>query len=418
MELSMRSKRELSREYSRIYKRSSRAGKSRILDEFIKLTDYNRCYASYILRNLGKKVYIGNGSDIRVVVVGDYVKRRYFRSRKKYDDKVLWYLVKYWEVLNFPCGKRLKSELFELILKSRQFKVFSVPNEIYKKLMSISAATIDRMLKAERKKYELKCRSKTKPGSILKKQISIRTGTDWQEDRVGFLEVDLVAHDGGNSSGDFCQTLNTVDVKSGWTEMEALKNKAQIWTHQGLLNISSRLPFRLRGIDSDNGGEFINHHLFKYCKDNHIVFTRSRSSHKNDNCYVEGKNYTAVRIYVGHCRYDSKQELDILNQLYSYLRLYFNFFQPMMKLISKERIASRVIKRYDKPQTPFKRLLSLDEIDEESKQNLKCTYDHLNPFELKKKIDSLQNKLFKIARLKRKGVYISGLNEVYCENTL
>jgi len=178
----MRSKRELSREYSRIYKRSSRAGKSRILDEFIKLTDYNRCYASYILRNLGKKVYIGNGSDIRVVIVGDYVKRRYFRSRKKYDDKVLWYLVKYWEVLNFPCGKRLKSELFELILKSRQFKVFSVPNEIYKKLMSISAATIDRMLKAERKKYELKCRSKTKPGSILKKQISIRTGTDWQED--------------------------------------------------------------------------------------------------------------------------------------------------------------------------------------------------------------------------------------------
>jgi hypothetical protein len=418
MGLSMSSKRELCREYSRIYQRSARRDKSRLLDEFLKLTGYNRCYASFILRHWGKKVHFRFGEEIRVVVIGDFVKRRYFRSRKKYDDDVLGYLIKYWEVLNYPCGKRLKSALFELVQKSRHFKEFSVPFKIYRKLMSISAATIDRLLKPERKKFELKCRAKTKPGSILKKQIEIRTSTDWIEDEVGFLEIDLVSHDGGNPSGDFCQTLNTVDIKSGWTEMEALKNRAQIWTFKGLSNITSRLPFRLKGIDSDNGSEFINHHLVKYCKENHVEFTRSRPGYKNDNCYVEEKNYTAVRTYVGHHRFDSKQELDVLNHLYSYLRLYLNFFQPMMKLKSKERIGSKVIKRYDKSQTPFRRILAMKNIDDEIKQNLKRIYNQLNPFELKKKIDQLQYKLIRIANMKRKGMYISGKHEVYYEHSV
>jgi len=418
MELSMSSKRELCREYSRIYQRSSKQGKSQILDNFINLTGYNRCYGSYILRHWGKKVYLKVGGDIRIVIVGDFVRRRYVLSRKKYDNEVLWYLIKYWEVLNYPCGKRLKSELYELVQKSRQFKEFSVPLKIYRKLMSISAATIDRLLKPERKKYELKCRAKTKPGSLLKKQVDIRTGVEWSEDEVGFLEIDLVSHDGGNPRGDFCHTLNTVDIKSGWTEMEALKNKAQIWTFKGLLNISSRLPFQLKGIDSDNGSEFINHHFFQFCQENHIKFTRSRSSHKNDNCHVEEKNYTAVRTYVGHFRYNSKQELDLLNHLYSYLRLYLNFFQPQMKLKTKHRSGSKIIKKYHKPQTPFSRLIEMNDIDDEIKENLKRIYIQLNPFHLKKKIDQLQNKLMKIAHLKRKGMFNIEKYEVYNEHSV
>ena len=186
---------------------------------------------------------------------------------------------------------------------------------------------------------------------MLKHQIPIRTFAEWDEQQAGFMEIDLVAHDRGNASGDYA--LNATDVATGWTEPQAIQNKAQVWTFDALKAIRQRLPFPLLGIDSDNGGEFINAHLLRYCQDERITFTRSRAYRKNDSCYIEQKNYTVVRRAVGYARYDTPQQLGLLNELYSHLRLYTNYFQPVMKLLSKERQGGQGQEKVRRPKDAF-----------------------------------------------------------------
>ncbi len=221
------------------------------------------------------------------------------------------------------------------------------------KLRAISAATIDRLLAPARRRFALRGRAGTKPGTLLKHQIPIRTFAEWNEALPGFMEIDLVGHDEGETSGDFCQTLDMTNVASGWTETAAVINKAQVWVFEALKAIRARLPFPLLGVDSDNGAEFINGHLLCYCQQEKLTFTRGRAGNKNDGCFVEQKNYSVVRRAVGYARYDSPEQLRLLNALYAQLRLYTNYFQPVMKLVSKERIGAKVRKRYDAPQTPY-----------------------------------------------------------------
>jgi len=405
MGLSMATRRELSKEVARRYQKACRRGKREILDEFCQVADYNRHYAAFILSNWGRAFHMrlpSGGQE--VIIIGERRVKRQRQARPRiYDEAVREYLVNFWEVLDYPCGKRLKRCLETMVAKARQFREMRVPRKIEAKLERISAPTIDRLLRPERKKYELKCRSKTKPGTLLKKHIAIRTGVEWDEDAVGFEELDLVGHDGGYASGDFCHTLNVIDIKSGWTEAQGIRNKAQCWVFDALQDIRARLPFDLLGIDSDNGSEFINAHLVAYCQAEGLVFTRSRSYQKNDNCHVEQKNFTAVRNFVGYSRYDSQEELDLLNELYGHLRLYLNFFHPQMKLVRKERIGTKVKKQYDLPQTPYQRLLALEEINNDRKKKLQITYEQLNPFALKRSIDKLQEKLQKMVYEKHKG---------------
>lgn len=238
----------------------------------------------------------------------------------------------------------------------------------------------------------------------MKHQIPVRTFALWDEKRPGFCEMDLVAHEGGNPSGDFCQTLNITDIHTGWTDIQAVQNRAQKWVFAALKQIRERLPFPLLGIDSDNGGEFINHQLFKYCQTEKITFTRSRPSKKNDNCYVEQKNWTIVRKAVGYCRYETEEELLLLNQLYAVLRLYTNFFQPVTKLIFKERIKSKVKKQYDTPKTPFLRVIDSPSVDKTIKQSLHNLYDELNPAALKRQIVTIQNQLIDLAAFKNDSI--------------
>lgn len=360
------------------YQKAAKKKKGAILDEFIELTEYDRCYASYLLKNHGKKVWIND----RTVVVGDICKRRKRQSQRTYGDDVLRALKQIWVIMDCICGKRLQpvlNELLRILLKHREIRI---KPDTKKKLLRISAATIDRLLRQERKKYELKGRSLTKPGTLLKHQIPIRTFSEWNEQRPGFVEIDLVGHEGGNPRGDFIQTLNVTDVCTGWTEMQAVKNKAQIWVFEALKDIRKKLPFDLLGIDSDNGGEFINEHLVRFCHEEQINFTRSRSYRKNDNCFIEQKNYTIVRRYVGYARYDTDLAQKLLNELYGYLRLYVNFFQPVMKLIQKTRIGSRVRKKYDKPRTPYQRGLTSPFVPEIKKETLRQQYAQLNPADL------------------------------------
>lgn len=379
------------------YQKAAKKKKGAILDEFIELTGYNRCYASYLLKNHGKKVWIND----RTVVVGDICKRRKRQSQRTYGDDVLRALKQIWVIMDCICGKQLQpvlNELLRILLKHKEIRVL---RETKKKLLRISASTIDRILKPERKKYELKGRSLTKPGTLLKHQIPIRTFSEWNEQRPGFVEIDLVGHEGGNPRGDFIQTLNVTDVCTGWTEMQAVKNKAQIWVFEALKDIRGKLPFDLLGIDSDNGGEFINEHLVRFCHEQRINFTRSRSYRKNDNCFIEQKNYTIVRRYIGYARYDTDEAQKLMNELYSHLSLYVNFFLPVMKLIQKTRVGSKVRKKYDEPQTPYQRVLVSPFVPEIKKEELRQQYANLNPAMLRRQIAKLQNKLFQLSENKR-----------------
>jgi hypothetical protein len=383
---------------SKRYQGASRKEKKQMLDEFCETTGYNRCYARLVLRCQGQRVRI----DDRRVLEGDVRQSPARHKPKVYDAKVAKALVKIWVLLDYLCGKRLVAILPEVVERLEQFNELRVEPETKAMLLQMSAATADRILKPERSKYELRGRSRTRPGTLLKHQIPIRTFCEWNEQRPGFVELDLVAHDGGLALGDYMQTLDMTDVCTGWTETIAVPNKAQIWVFGAISQARERLPFPLLGIDCDNGSEFINHELLRYCAAQHITFTRARPYRKNDNCYVEQKNYSIVRRTVGYLRFDTGQELLVLNQLYASLRLYTNFFLPTMKLKRKERYGSRIKKSYELPLTPYRRVLDSEHVGPDHKEILRQSYSLLNPAALKRAIDELQKQLFRLARTKPK----------------
>jgi hypothetical protein len=398
MGLTAKEKRAATKVTASRYQKAAKNQKGIILEEFAALTGYNRCYAAYLLRIQGKKRYI----DRNTVIVADVGKKRVSPRKRFYDELVITVLVKIWLIMDCLCGKRLAPILPELVPLLKKHKEITLDKTTENKLLTISAATIDRLLKPEKKKHQIKGRSHTKPGTLLKHQIPIRTFSEWNEQRPGFVEIDLVGHDGGDSHGEFAQTLTVTDVCTGWTDMQAVKNKAQCWVFEALKDIRDRLPFDLLGIDSDNGGEFINDQLYRYCIQEKITFTRARSYRKNDNCFVEQKNYSVIRRAVGYMRHDTSEELHLLNELYWHLRLYSNHFHPVMKLLEKTKVGSKVKKKYDKPQTPSQRVIASPHIPKEVIKWLSHEHDKLNPAELKRNITRLQNRLIRYVSSKGK----------------
>ena len=401
--LDVKQKQAITKELKARYNKASKKEKAKILDEFTALTGYNRCYASCILKTRKEKVlgYITTGGKRIKYVLGKRKKKK--RERVKiYGHDVFLALRKIRAIFDFICGKRLAPFISEALKKLERHREINLDPAIKQKLLKISASTIDRLLKPERDRYRLgKGRSGTKPGSLLKKAIPIRTFADWDEAKPGFVEADLVGHDGGNSSGDFIQSLNFVDIATCWDIPVACKNKAQVHVFEAIKTASARFPFAIAGIDSDNGSEFINSHMLRYCIENRITFTRSRANKKNDSCYVEQKNYSVVRRAVGYYRYDSAEELEMLNELYLHLGYYINYFQPVTKLKSKTRTGSKVAKKYDVAKTPYRRVLDCSDVDDKIKARLKKKYDCLNPAELKRMILRLQDKLLKLNSLKK-----------------
>lgn len=373
-----------------IYKKCKKKEKGKILDFLERYIKYNRGYIGWKLRQAS------NGVNSSIEMKKARVRR------KKYGEEIKKVLIKLWQISDYLCGKRLAPFLPLLINQLEKFKEINLEADVKEKLLNISPATIDRMLKEEKRRWKIKSKAKTKPGTLLKKQIPIRTYSEWDDKRVGFMEMDLVGHDGGNVKGEFGWTLNLTDILTGWTDFEAIKNRAQVWSFNALKNIEKRLPFPLKGIDSDNDSSFINEQLIRYCKERQITFTRSRPSRKNDNCYVEQKNWSAIRRVAGYLRYDTEEALKVLNELYGYYRLYVNYFQPVMKLKEKIRDGSKITKRYDKAKTPYERLLECNEISEEKKKELKDICEGINPAELMRQIEKLQDKLIRLASKKSK----------------
>lgn len=400
MRLTMKERQTVTKVTADQYRRASKKRKGEILDHFIETTGYNRVYAAQLLRGHGKRVDAGGG----LILEGSVRVKSAPRPRKStYGPETVKALVKVWKIMDYICGKRLAPMLPELVARLVRQGELRVNGQVRAQLIQMSAATIDRLLEPERTKAALRGRHGTKPGTLLKHQIPVRTFADWNEMKPGFLEIDLVAHDGGSSHGEYCQILNATDVCTGWSEQIAVPTKAQCWVFDGIKEIRTRLPFEMLGLDSDNGGEFINHQLLKYCTSEKITFTRSRACKKNDNCYVEQKNWSIVRRFSGYGRYEGDEACRLLNELYAVVREYVNFFVPSMKLIEKIRDGARVIKRYDTPQTPYQRLLNSPHVSADVKRALRRHYAALNPAELKREIERLQKKLAKLAIRLRSG---------------
>lgn len=398
MRLTMKERQPITAVVAVRYRKAGKKDKGLILDEFSELTGYNRSYASWVLRMWGKRIWIDN----KLVIVGDWRKKIRSNKPRSYDEKVLSGLRKIWVIMDCMCGKRLVGVIGELIPVLEEHGEIELDTRTKQKLLKISASTIDRVLAPERKRLLSRTRSRAKPGTLLKHKIPIKTFSQWDEQRPGFVEIDLVGHDGGNIGGDYIQTLDVTDACTGWTETQAVRNKAQVWVFEALKKIRECLPFKLLGIDSDNGSEFINGELYRYCLKEEITFTIARAYRKNDNCYVEQKNWSVVRRALGYLRYDTQGELEIINRLHGYLRLYTNHFQPVMKMIEKIREGSRVKKNYDKPRTPYQRVIDSYYMEKGKKEALKREHVKLNPAELKRQITRLQDKLRRIGVQKRK----------------
>lgn len=328
------------------------------------------------------------------------------RKSKYNQDNVLEPLKKIWLNSNQMCGRRLKIAL-PMWLPHYEQTYGSLNKDILNLLNTMSSATIDRLLSPLRAKYGLSYGG-TKPGSILKTHIPIKTN-QWNETVPGFVEADTVAHCGSSMSGSFIWSLTLTDIYSGWTELRAVWNKGSSGVVEQIEDIENTLPFKLKGFDCDNGSEFLNHHLLRYFanKDNpqehRIQFTRSRPYKKDDNAHVEQKNWTHVRQLLGYYRLDNPTLVDLINNLYrNEVSLFNNFFLPSFKLMEKTRIKSKVIKKHDTPKTPYQRLMLSADICSTEKERLMALYLTLNPFTLKKAIETKLKIIFTKVNLKEK----------------
>lgn len=361
------------------YSRGSKKEKGKVLDEFVRVVG---CHRKSAIRLLSHK--------------------RVNRPRRKgrgrvYKGEVVDVLRMAWETTDHLCSKRLQPFLPELVPILRRYGNRHISAEVADKLCRMSTSTIDRVLGPWRRSASHHRFSLTKPGTLLKEAIPIKTYAEWDDARPGFLEVDLVHHCGASEEGFYLTTLSTVDVATGWSECVAVWGKGQERVGAAIHRMRERLPFPLLGLDSDNGSEFINRHLLTYCQNHHITFTRSRSYKKNDSCYVEQKNWSVVRRIIGYERYSSHPALETLNRVYSILRRYVNFFQPTMKLINKTRHGSKVHKVYAPAQTPYRRLLASGTLSDEKRRELVAIYAGLNPILLRQQLDDNLKRLWELA---------------------
>jgi len=396
MGLTMGEKKAVCRETVRRYRRADKKGKQKALDEFIATTGYHRKYAIHLLANWGKeRLRILDGKPVRMVV-GTSPKRKRRSGKRLYDESVRKAIRKLWALFDWMCGKRLAVLIRLNIELLQQEAELGIDETVRRKLLQVSPATIDRILQPERKKLVLKGRSHTRAGTLLKHQIPIRTFFDWDERKPGFFEADTVAHDGGSSRGEYCLTLNATDVYSGWVELRALPNQAHRWVKEEVERIRLELPFSMKGFDSDNGGEFINHQLMDWCKQHQILFTRSRAYRKNDNCFVEQKNDLAVRRTVGYYRFETAQEYEALKEVYQHLCPLLNFYYPSVKIIEKIRVGARVKKRYDLPKPPYQRLLESADVEEPVKEILRQRARKLHIVKQKRLVDKAVARLMRV----------------------
>lgn len=418
MELDLATRRRVTATMARKYALATKAGKAAILDHLVEVTGWHRDHARKAMRAALARLAAGEDPGVAPP-------RAPRTAALKYDAQVIAALTICWAVLDGRSGKLLAPALPDLVdALAGHGELDDYPAEVLTAVKGISAATIDRRLAEVRKAANLpRGRSWTRPGSILKSQIPMRTWAQWDDARPGFIEVDLVGHDGGDLNGEFCFTLTCTDVATGWTENRTVRNKASKWVFAALVELQAQFPFPVLGIDSDNGSEFINSHLMNYCLQQQITFTRSRPNNKNDGCFVEQKNYVIARRTAGYWRYETPGEMATLNQIWAALSPLTNLFTPQQKLASKTRVGAKVTKRYDTAKTPYQRLLAYHAahpdqqvLDDHDAKMLAKQHEAANPAQLRRAVSDLQGDL--INKVKKKQVTKRGLQHaVYLSQT-
>jgi hypothetical protein len=365
------------------YRQADKKSKAIILDEFCHVCGYNRKYAIRLLNRKRKRA-----------------RRRPGRKPVYRSEELVRALKSIWLATDQMCSKKLVA-VIPLWMPFYDKVYDKLSDETTNKLLSISAATIDRLLTATRIRSRFKGFCTTKPGSLLRNQIPIRTH-NWDISGPGFMEADTVAHCGNSMAGDFIWSLTLTDIHSGWTECRATWNKGAHGVIEQIKDIETHLTFPLKGFDCDNGSEFLNYHLLRYFS-NHkhkIKFTRSRPYKKNDNAHVEQKNWSYVRQLLGYDRLDNLKLVELINNLYTNeWSLYQNHFCPTLKLIEKKRINSKYKKKYESPKTPYQRLMASDQITKQKKIQLQTCHLKLNPFILKQKIEQKLKGIFKLVKV-------------------
>jgi len=362
----------------RRYLKATRPEKTSILKEFCAATQYCRKYAITILQPRHHYRQWGRGRPLI------------------YPPRLVSLVTRLWELLDYPCGARLKPQLVPLAdALARAGEREPLTSEEREQLRRIGIATLNRRLKRERQLRRLgRGRSTTRHGSLLKSSVPIRL-TNWDTRDIGFMEMDTVAHCGDRLVGEFIYSLDMLEIATGWSEQVAVMGKGERGIVTAIEAIKKDLPFLLKGLDSDTGSEFMNWHMVKWCKEQGLFFTRSRPYYKNDNAYVEQKNYTHIRKWLGYGRYDTPEQLQTINELYrGDLRLWNNFFRPVMKIREKQKVNNSLCrKKYDEAQTPYQRLMASQQIPPEMKQRLQTLYESLNPVRLKASIEATLKRL-------------------------
>jgi hypothetical protein len=378
LKMDKRSRTKLLETLRKEYSQASAKRKKELLKTMLEATGYSKKHAIKLL----------NGAD-------EPVQARRIRP-SVYDDEVREALLLVWKASNMLCSKRLIPFMREFLTVLEATGHVALLPHVRQKLLAISAATMDRLLAPERQKLG-KGFSLTRAGNFLKKQIPIRTFAEWTESCPGFFEADLVAHCGGSTKGQFVQTLTLTDIHTQWTECIALMRRGEIEVIEALEERLSDIPFPVKGLDTDNGGEFINYLMLDWCSVREITFTRSRQYKKNDQAHVEERNGSVVRRLVGYDRLEGIEAYSCLTALYSQARLFINFFQPSLKLIEKHRSGAKVYRRYDVAKTPFRRIIDSDCVSEEHKVLLRQTYESLDPVQLLTSIRELQQELRRLS---------------------
>lgn len=386
----------------------TRKERGRILDQVVELTGYHRKYAAWMLRNYGKRRVVSiSPNESILLVVGRKNKRRPTVRPRKYDGAVVEQLEYIWDAFGL-CSRRMKAAMTDLLPSLFDRGRVKEGSEVHRKLLQISPATIDRLLSEERAKHKPRGTTLTKPSSILKAQIPIKTSSELDTETPGHYQIDQVGHNGGNPNGHFARTLNAIELSSGWVEPRAIINEAQRWTKEALVDIKEKAPVPILSIHSDNDSVFLNERLQQWCRQEGILYARGRPYHSNDTCYIEQKNYDIVRQAAGYHRYDSDQELALLTELYKNLRLLVNYFFPSAKLLRKERIGSRIKRIYDTPKSPFRRLLDNPAVAKKVKIKLRHRKHGLDPFRLKANMTAIQDQLIELQRAKSGAILYPG----------
>jgi hypothetical protein len=374
----MHSRKQYLADIQKEYERADECGRTRLLDEAQKRTNYNR---KYLIRALNRPAR------------PKLVKGRKRRRRAEYGAAVMTALVRMWDIFEQPCGQRLEVVLKTELDRLRRLGEVRCSDLVAEQLKQISASTIDRLLRREKRVRLLRRNRNPNVQRLIYQKVPVKVAAEWDTNEVGNVQVDFVPHCGRSTGGDYIHTISAVDIATNWWEGQAIPVRSQHATKEGLSQMRPRFPFWIRELHPDNDSALVNDLLWDWCRQARIRLSRSRPYKKNDNAWVEQKNWTHVRKIVGYRRYDNLSELRLLNQIYAVLRLYKNFCLPAIKLKSKTREQGHIKRRYDKPLTPYQRLMKSRQVNRQTKQQLRALYESLNPAELQRRLTQLREQL-------------------------